>query len=96
MTEEEAKYFAAGVVGYFKGQWNPYHLMHYKGELWQRGWDIAKELNSEPPCNLPFERIPQHAADPGFGPVPPRPKVVELHQEPSRFAAGEHEAKEKP
>ena len=31
-------------------------------------------------CNMPFERIPQHAADPGFGPVPPEPKVVELHQ----------------
>lgn len=25
------------------------------------------------PCNLPFERVPQHEADPGFGPVPPAP-----------------------
>jgi hypothetical protein len=23
--------------------------------------------------NPPFERIPQHASDPGFGPVPPEP-----------------------
>ena len=23
------------------------------------------------PVNLPFERVPQHANDPGFGPVPP-------------------------
>lgn len=31
------------------------------------------------PCNLPFERVPQHQYDPGFGPVPPRPKVEPLH-----------------
>jgi hypothetical protein len=23
------------------------------------------------PVNLPFERVPCHAGDPGFGPVPP-------------------------
>jgi predicted nucleic acid-binding Zn-ribbon protein len=25
------------------------------------------------PVNLPFERVPQHASDPGFGAVPPEP-----------------------
>lgn len=25
--------------------------------------------------NVPFERVPQHASDPGFGPVPPEPEV---------------------
>lgn len=25
------------------------------------------------PVNMPFERVPQHAFDPGFGPVPPEP-----------------------
>jgi len=28
---------------------------------------VPKEIN----VNLPFERIPQHASDPGFGTVPP-------------------------
>jgi hypothetical protein len=28
--------------------------------------------------NMPFARVPQHEGDPGFGPVPPRPKVKEL------------------
>lgn len=32
--------------------------------------------------NLPFERIPEHANDPGFGPVPPRSNVLYLHDEP--------------
>lgn len=27
------------------------------------------------PVNQPFERIPQHAFDPGFGPTPPEPKA---------------------
>lgn len=27
-------------------------------------------------CNLPFERVPQHANDPGFGPVPPETNVI--------------------
>lgn len=43
----------------------------------------AQETEVAPiPCNLPFERTPHHAADPGFGPVPPEPKVVELRPEP--------------
>ena len=28
------------------------------------------------PCNPPFERVPQHSADPGFGPVPPLPAAL--------------------
>lgn len=32
--------------------------------------DAEPTAASAPPCNLPFERIPQHAGDPGFGPVP--------------------------
>lgn len=33
-------------------------------------------------CNQPFERVPQHAADPGFGPVPPPPdpKIAHIGQ----------------
>jgi hypothetical protein len=49
----------------------------------------AREYLAQPPSappeagkvqsvNQPFERIPQHAADPGFGPVPPIPKVVDI------------------
>ena len=34
--------------------------------------------DEQTPCNLPFERVPQDAADPGVGPVPPRPKVERL------------------
>ena len=34
------------------------------------------------PVNMPFERVPQHEADPGFGPVPPKPKVTELFPKP--------------
>ena len=33
------------------------------------------------PCNPPFERVPQHSADPGFGPVPPPPKPSASIQE---------------
>jgi len=33
-------------------------------------------------CTQPFERIPQHAADPVYGPVPPVSNVVELHPQP--------------
>jgi hypothetical protein len=36
----------------------------------------------KPPCNLPFERVPQHHADPGFGPVPPKPNVIPICQTP--------------
>jgi len=32
--------------------------------------------------NSPWERVPQHESDPGFGPVPPRSKIVELFQRP--------------
>jgi hypothetical protein len=43
----------------------------------------ALDEQSAIPCNQPFERVPQHEADPGFGPVPPRPKVTQLHQSPA-------------
>ena len=33
------------------------------------------------PVNLPFERVPQHARDPGYGPVPPLPKVQPLFED---------------
>lgn len=34
----------------------------------------SSETTADPiPINLPFERLPQHAHDPGFGPVPPEP-----------------------
>lgn len=32
------------------------------------------------PVNLPFERVPQHAWDPGIGPMPPLPKVQPLFE----------------
>ena len=32
---------------------------------------IDHQQNAEP-VNKPFERVPQHESDPGFGPVPPR------------------------
>lgn len=31
------------------------------------------------PVNSPWERVPQHASDPGYGPVPPESNVVTLH-----------------
>jgi hypothetical protein len=42
------------------------------------GSDIAREAlighqqRNTVPVNKPFERVPQHESDPGFGPVPPR------------------------
>jgi hypothetical protein len=43
------------------------------------------------PCNLPFERVPEHGADPGFGPVPPKPdrKVVPLRDVPEELKVDE-------
>lgn len=45
----------------------------------QHGIDGRKKQAA--PFNQPFERVPQHGADPGFGPVPPEPdsKVVSIH-----------------
>lgn len=41
-------------------------------------------MKEKPPeeVNVPFERVPQHEADQGFGPVPPRPKITELFPKP--------------
>ena len=38
--------------------------------------------NKQIKINSPFERVPQHANDPGYGEVPPRPKIVDLFQIP--------------
>src|SRR3972149_3504134 len=44
---------------------------------------IVSAAESAVKCNQPFERLPQHETDPGFGPVPPPPKVMQLHQVPA-------------
>lgn len=53
--------------------------------------ELEAQLRTPPPpraepCNLPFERVPQHEADPGYGPVPPRPVVTELRPIPQEAA----------
>lgn len=35
-------------------------------------WIEGDNGYQQQPVNMPFERLPQHAHDPGFGPVPPR------------------------
>lgn len=39
---------------------------------------ILKSVKSQLKVNLPFERIPQHASDPGFGAVPVEKNVISL------------------
>ncbi len=41
-----------------------------------------KEENKPIEVNQPWERIPQHANDPGYGPIPPESNVIELFQRP--------------
>ena len=54
----------------------------------KRNDEIANDVVTAPiavvTVDLPFERLPRHEADPGFGPVPPRRKVVDLRPEPQK------------
>jgi len=38
----------------------------------------APPVEAKSEVNLPFERLPQHAGDPGVGPVPPEPETISI------------------
>jgi ribosome modulation factor len=74
------KGFAAGLEGR-QAATCPYKSQRNARVQWFDGFDkgcLEREAAKQIPVNLPFERIPQHASDPGFGPVPPESNVVSI------------------
>jgi len=72
---DEIEQLRAALAGVVKDFVNPYDRGEFeRGEI--PSLDVARDLlshqqNAEP-VNKPFERVPQHESDPGFGPIPPR------------------------